>query len=156
MERKPIKRNPHIVKLSQDHHASLLFCFKIRQGLRRGVAVERIRPYVAYFSGHHFREHFQEEENILFAPALEDSLVRRAMEEHKIVLGLVDEILKTGGTTDQYSRLAQLVDDHVRFEERVLFPHLEQVYTQSQLEDIGKQLPDEALGDDYADEFWKK
>lgn len=159
MERKPIKRNPHIVKLSQDHHASLLFCFKLRQGLRHGVAASRMKPYVDYFSHHHFREHFAEEEQILFAPLKDkhDEMVQRALDEHVKVLSLVDAILSpTGGTDQQFAQLAQMVDDHVRFEERVLFPHLESVLSEDQLEEIGKQLPNKPLGDHYADEFWKK
>lgn len=156
MERKPIKRNEHIVKLSQDHHASLLFCFKIRQGLKRNIDPQRIRPYIEYFSQHHFREHFAEEEEILFRP-LQDKKVKQAMNEHVVILNLVDRILASdGGTQEQLLELASLVDNHVRYEERVLFPHLEKVLTEEQLEDIGNRLPDDALCDNYPDHFWKK
>jgi hemerythrin-like domain-containing protein len=52
-----------------------------------------------------------------------------------------------------------MVDNHVRYEERELFPHLEEILTEQQLESIGKQISaqhDPNLKDDFADEFWVK
>ena len=43
----------------------------------------------------------------------------------------------------------------MRYEERVLFPHLEEKLTDEQLEEIGKQISVEAIKDYYEDEFWK-
>jgi hypothetical protein len=53
--------------------------------------------------------------------------------------------------------LADLVDSHVRYEERELFPHLEQLIPEEQLVVVEKQLAaahDSNLKDDYPDEFW--
>ena len=52
--------------------------------------------------------------------------------------------------------LADTVEDHIRYEERVLFPHLQQELSNEQLEIIGEQIVDEPLADNYEDEFWKK
>lgn len=75
MEGKPIKRSKYIIKLSRDHNASLLFCWKIRQGKRLGVESERIKPYVAYFAKEHLSPHFFEEETILFLRRLMTNLL---------------------------------------------------------------------------------
>jgi hypothetical protein len=68
MEQKPIQRNKHIKQLSKDHHYSLLFSWKIKQGIRRGVKIERMNKYVQYFRENNMQLHFREEEDILFAP----------------------------------------------------------------------------------------
>jgi len=68
MIRKPIKRNEHIRKLSQEHHFCLLFCWKVRQGVKKEIAPDRIWRYVQYFWHGHLRPHFKSEEKILFAP----------------------------------------------------------------------------------------
>jgi len=68
MEKMPIKRNENIVKLSRDHHASLLFCWKLRQGIKYHSSIERMVKYVQYFWNQHFTPHFKEEEEFLFAP----------------------------------------------------------------------------------------
>ena len=54
------------------------------------------------------------------------------------------------------TRLANLIDDHIRYEERKLFPHLEKALSDKQLEEIGRKLdaqPSPAT-DDFEDQFW--
>ena len=156
MEKKPIKRNPNIVKLSKDHHASLLFCWKLRQGVKLHVDIERMDKYVDYFWSQHFAQHFKEEEEILFAP-VQDDKVLKAIEDHKKIKSLVDEIIsRKKEDAKRLSTLADMVDDHVRYEERILFPHLETVLSGEQLEAIGSRLSDEPLLDTYQDNFWVK
>ncbi len=59
---------------------------------------------------------------------------------------------------EQLEKLADLVDDHVRYEERELFPHIEKTLKPAQLEAIGEQLNKHPsiLLDEYEDEFWVK
>lgn len=156
-EPKPIKRSKHILQLSKDHHFSLLFCWKIRQGLKYGVDAERIKKYVQYFWEKDMQEHFREEEDILFA-AVKDDKVQKALGDHQQIKQQI-ELLKTL-TGEEVAKLlsavADKVDAHIRYEERELFPHLEKVLTESQLGVIGKQLKAEPItGDEYPDEFWK-
>lgn len=157
MEKKPIKRNENIVKLSRDHHASLMFCWKIRQGVKQHIATDRMVKYVEYFLNQHFIPHFREEEEVLFKP-LDDAKTQKAIIDHGIIKETVNEILLSGKTNQQkeLSTLADLVDDHVRYEERILFPYLEQELSKEQLENIGTQIPGEPLKDTFPDDFWVK
>lgn len=158
-EKKPIKRNEHIVKLSKDHHFTLLFCWKIRNGLKFGVEPSRIINYVNYFWQHLMQPHFSEEETVLFAP-VQDAAVQRALNEHAQIAEQIRALTADeNNEATQLSTLADTVDNHVRYEERELFPHLENVLTDEQLNAIGKQLDaqhDPALKDDFTDEFWLK
>jgi hemerythrin-like domain-containing protein len=157
MEKKPIKRNEHIVKLSRDHHASLLFCWKIRQGIKYHVEPDRIIQYVRYFWEHHFSIHFKEEEEFLFAP-LKDEVVQKAIDDHEKIKIFIDQITVEGmeSEDDILLELAEMVDQHVRYEERILFPHLEEKLSDEQLEAIGKQIDTAPLTDNYPDNFWTK
>ena len=159
MKKTPIKRNDNIVKLSRDHHGGLLFCWKLKQGIKHHAAKERMIKYVQYFWDHHFYEHFREEEQILFAPLKDkDKLVQKAIEDHQRVKTLINEIIFSGSENqhDKLSALANMVDEHVRYEERILFPHLEKELSEEQLENIGKRISDEPLKDNYEDTFWIK
>lgn len=158
MERKPVKRSPYIIKLSRDHHASLLFCWKLRQGLKLGIDGERMQPYVAYFAKDHMTPHFAEEEDILFPAAAQDPLVLQAMDEHRMINQLVDQIGAATGSQlpDLLHDIANRVDEHVRFEERVLFPHLEKIVPEDALKRISEQLDHEPEKDIYQDHFWVK
>ncbi len=154
--KKPIKRNENIVKLSRDHHASLLFCWKIRQGIKHHIDVDRMANYVRYFWTQHFAPHFGEEEAFLFAP-LKDDKVQRALDDHKQIKTSI-ETMDRFGIQDREGKLLQLadmVDEHVRYEERILFPHLELALSDEQLTQIGTQISDEPLLDTYQDAFWK-
>jgi hypothetical protein len=155
---KPIRRSEHLLQLSKDHHFTLLFSWKIRQGLKYGVDAGRIKKYVQYFWEKDMLGHFREEEDILFAP-VKDAEVEKAIEDHRQIKEQV-ELLEA--STDEeaaklLSALADQVDAHVRYEERALFPHLERVLTEKQLEAIGALLKKKpVLHDEYADEFWLK
>ena len=157
MEIKPIKRNVNIVKLSQDHHASLLFCWKIRQGIKYHIEFNRLNDYVEYFWTNHLREHFKEEEQFLFG-SFPDENIERAIEEHQKIKDLINKLPfeAAGKQNDLLSELAEAVNQHVRFEERILFPHLEKKLSGEQLEMIGSQINDEPLQDNYQDNFWTK
>jgi hypothetical protein len=157
MTAKPIKRNQSLVKLSREHHLSLLFGWKIRQGIKNNTAPSRIVPYAGYFREHHLLPHFREEEEILFIPA-SDPLVRRAKEEHIRIREHIESLLnfRDSALKEQLLLLADELDKHIRFEERELFPHLEKILLPDQLERIGRQL--QAAGpegeDLYEDAFW--
>jgi len=157
MEKKPIKRNPNIVKLSRDHHASLLFCWKLRQGIKRHAAIDRMVKYIQYFWVQHFAPHFKEEEEFLFA-SVNDDKIQKAIEDHRRIQMLINELsyLDSKESAERLPGLADTVDEHVRYEERVLFPHLENALSEEQLELIGGRISDKPLQDNYEDNFWEK
>ena len=53
-----MKRNENIVLLSRDHHFGLLHAWKIKQGLKKGVALERIATYIIFHWQHNQEAHF--------------------------------------------------------------------------------------------------
>lgn len=159
MERKPIKRNEHIVPLSREHHYGLLFCYKIRTGLKNNVDLTRIRSYINFFWDSHLQKHFKDEETLLFN-RIDTPLCLKAKEQH---VNISDQIKAINGTEREnpiaYQTLEALVNDHTRLEERELFPYLESVLSQEDLQGVGKQLlkdREEHFSDDYPDEFWIK
>ncbi|MEO6830871.1 MAG: hemerythrin domain-containing protein [Chitinophagaceae bacterium] len=159
MEDKPIKRDPNIVLLSREHHFGLLFGWKLRQGLKFGIEPERMKGYIMYFWGDNLREHFATEERLLFQDKSDD-MVAEGLKQHKGIQYLVEEIKQSEQpTVAQMNELADLVSDHIRFEERELFPHLEEKFSDVELINIGRILEElhrTPLKDDYPDEFWLK
>lgn len=159
MEHKPIKRNEHLVPLSKDHHYGLLFCYKIRTGLKENVDLNRIRKYINFFWDTHLQKHFNDEETLLFN-LIDTSLCSKAKNQHVTILEQIKAI--NGAEKDNplaYSKLETLVNDHIRLEERQLFPYLESVLSQADLSEIGKQLlqdREKPFNDNYKDEFWIK
>ena len=152
---KPIKRSKQLTPLSKDHHDGLLFAWKIRQGLKNNTDIKLIAEYVQWFWKNHLEEHFREEEQIL-APHLpaDNELLKQMFDEHENIEAMIhinenipDAVLLAG--------LAQAIDDHIRFEERVLFPYAEKIIPETELNLIYEQLPKEkAECEKWEREFW--
>ena len=153
-----MKRHASIIPLSKDHHFGLLCCWKVRQGVKLNVDPARIGQYVHHFWQDHLQDHFREEETILFNALENDPQCNKAVEQHRELTAAVQS-LPSGISTDNLLQFAALLDEHIRFEERVLFPFLEQKLSEEQLAAIGKSLEElhtTKTEDDYPDEFWVK
>lgn len=114
-------------------------------------------PYVDYFWNEHMAPHFREEEELLFDHAPESELVQQALREHVAIRRLAGEGA-SATNTEPLQQLALLVNDHVRFEERTLFPFLEQNLSEEILRSIGAALDavHHPAADTWEDAFWKK
>ena len=154
----PIKRTEYIKALSKDHHSGLLFCWKIKEGIKKGVTTDRLNSYMNYFWEGHLKSHFEEEEVLLFNPLKDDPLSIQALDEHVQLLAQINSLNTPGlHDTGEYLDFTQVLTDHIRFEERVLFPHLEQALSQEALVKIGEALHSAheiPFEDTYKDEFW--
>lgn len=161
MEKKPIKRSVEIMPLSREHHFSLLFSWKILQGLKNNTTTERMADYVAYFWENNLRLHFKQEEVALFCHFPDDDLVKRALAEHQTMRQLIQSLGDNRSVETECRQeledLAQLIKSHVRMEERELFPTLEKRLSGEALKQAGVVLHDmcdTSSDDDYTDEFW--
>src|SRR3546814_11895598 len=82
-----------------------------------------------------------QEEDVLFR-TVKDAFVKRAYDEHHEINETV-HLLNSSDIEKAPSlalKIANLVDNHVRFEERELFPHLERVIYEPKLIEIGKEI----------------
>jgi hemerythrin-like domain-containing protein len=156
---KPIKRSKELVSLSRDHHDGLLLCWKISMGLDKSVAISRIRAYILYTFDNDLDEHFKQEEEHLFPLLPADNELRREAEMHHAALR---EMITGFRSSEQVPALslkyfAEVLKNHIRFEERVLFNFIEKEVSQTSLVSAGTKLnshPD--CKTEWADQFWVK
>lgn len=150
---KPLKRDKNLQPFSRDHHHTLLLCWKIRKGFSKDIATERIKKYTDWFYHNHVRNHFELEEKYIF-PILgpENKLIKKAVSEHKRLQKLFEE---PEDVSHALSLLEEELEQHVRFEERVLFPEIQEVASEDQLKLIAAHHSDERFEDNLSDEFWK-
>lgn len=92
---------------------------------------------------------------------MDDELVKRAYNEHKQINESIMNLhyLTQKETASFISKIANLIGEHVRFEERELFPYLENKIAEAELTQIGKKrkhLKPEITQDVFDDEFWKE
>lgn len=154
---KPIKRDPALVAFSKDHHFGLLLVWKIRQGVRTGIAPVRISRYVTYFFDQDLFYHFADEEEYLFSELSPRGEARqRAENEHQLIRTLVAVIRRSPDDVALLNQFADLLEGHIRFEERVLFNQLQAVLSEEKLLKLLHEIPERPhLPDsDWEDDFW--
>jgi len=153
-DRKPIKRSAALTPLSHDHHEALLLVWKIRHGIKNDIELNRISSYCLWFWRHHLEHHFEQEEKVLVPFFGIGSLYSsRLFTEHKAIRDLI-KALSAEPDLALLEKLANTLNDHVRFEERTLFNEVEALATPEQLGEIGEALKEEKMAELWEDEFW--
>jgi hemerythrin superfamily protein len=153
----PVKRHLAMQSFSREHHFGLLLVWKIRQGLLKSIDPERISAYVLYFYKTDLEKHFKDEERLLFGKLLPDNDLRKQAEaDHQAVYALVADLEHNGKDADLLRRLADRLEQHIRFEERQLFNHLQDLFSTNEMEGIGARLPNDSRdpGEEWEDKFW--
>lgn len=138
-----MKRNPNLVNLSSEHHDGLVIALRIKKGVDSVDNQAIILDYILQIWPellHHFE---QEEDNFLAYPSINRAHpeVNRMIQEHQQFADLVQEL--NNNPTDLKDKIlafSNLLKDHIRFEERILFPYLESILTEVELQEIGRNL----------------
>jgi hemerythrin-like domain-containing protein len=139
-----MKRNENLKTLSWEHHDGLVVAFRLQQGLKKGAAIPDMARYILHIWDNTLRDHFQREEQTI-NPNLEQRregkpLVEQMMGEHKSFKNIITQIKNDQTGRNSIDEFAKLLNHHIRFEERELFPMLERLATKEELAKIGQAL----------------
>ena len=152
MSQKPMKRHKALQPLSREHHHGLLLSWKIRAGFSKNIEPQRMKTYADWFFKTHLIPHFEmEEEHIFSILEADNEFVKRALSDHRRLKRLFSE----EDIRAALSNIEEVLDAHIRFEERVLFPEIQKVATEEQLQHIEEIHHEEGFVDNLDDEFWK-
>ena len=149
------KRHPSLVPLSHDHHHGLALALRCRKHalgqLNPGDrdSVEDCAAEVDRFFQAALLPHFEAEEKVLF-PALSghgpwDATVRQLEKEHDVFRTQLSG--RESGGADHGSALRKflfdfgdLLERHIRLEERELFPMFEKLIPQDEADRLGAEI----------------
>lgn len=152
----PIKRSQELVVLSQEHHHALVFCTRLKKAYQTDL--KTLQHFVSDFWDNEQQNHFDNEEKWLLPEMKEEKLKNQFIEEHQQIRKLIAQIkeAKNDGV-ELATDLAIILNNHIRFEERVLFPYLEKTIETQKLVIIGEQLSEKEVScHKFTPEFWKK
>lgn len=126
-----MKRHPALVSLSHDHHHALVAARRLRRAATSdadpAAAVASFASFFATESSVHFRE---EEEHVFPLVAGVDEaqpLVVEALLQHQSLRALVRRLESSEDVRAVMTEIAELLEAHVRLEERELFPLIERI-----------------------------
>jgi len=148
-----MKRHEALVQLSRDHHFGLLLCWKLKEGLKKDISVERMSKYIVLFYEQNLKPHFAEEEETIFL-ILGNShpLIEEAISQHRELEKMISDGFET---PEQIQTFRDLLELHIRTEERQIFPEIENTATEEELQNLLKQNYPELKEPEYEDLFWK-
>lgn len=150
-----MKRANQLQPLSRQHHLGLHVGRHAKECADNPQAIaEHWQALSSYMSD--MRNHFQIEDNLIVDALLPYQstqpdvacALKTLEEQHKQLNALTAEIKaseenKNAVSVDQVRALANLLYDHVRFEERELFPIVEKYLTEDELNAIYNASPDD-------------
>ena len=156
-----VTRHAALIPLSHDHHHGLVQARRLRRAASASTS-ERLRAAVTFlaFFASETRTHFRDEEEHLFpllvgAEESVTALLTRALLEHQQLHALVAALeadVSTGDVSEEHMReLAEALEQHIRFEERTLFPLIETVASDNALRRLQEAAVERAVDLSAAD-----
>jgi hemerythrin-like domain-containing protein len=132
-----------LIPLSHDHHEALVEARRLRRGADEPEPTDAATAFLAFFASSAV-PHFREEEEVLFPRVVDAAearaLVVQALLEHQRLHAATAELralVAQGNATQVVAtsmrELATLFENHVRLEERRLFPLIEALLTEETL-----------------------
>jgi hemerythrin-like domain-containing protein len=157
-----MKRNQNLITLSWEHHDGLVVAFRLQKGLKNHIATEKLSYYILYVWEQVLSGHFWQEEQTLIAQLAKTTESRAALEkmktDHNRFRQLIEDLKSDMARSDHVNTFSSLLNQHIRFEERDLFPLLENECSPEELSHIGDFLKKhhKIACLDWQDKFWEK
>jgi len=139
-----LKRHPGLKPIARDHGVGLVFAERLSKSIRasrddRARLAEQMRTNCRDV----ILQYLEDEESVLSRFITNESMLEEFMGKHTAVRAVSDKLHKTDlGSQPEMGLLARVsdaLDDYIRWEERVLFPALEETLDDDQLEELSKQ-----------------
>jgi hemerythrin-like domain-containing protein len=137
-----MKRHPALRELSSDHHQGLVHARRLVKAADTGQDLEQTARAFLDFWREHTTRHFREEEEVLL-PAYarradpSDPSVVRVLVDHvhirRLAADLDRQLDRSEPPADTMRRIGEMLRAHIRHEEDVLFPMIEQALPEPEL-----------------------
>ena len=133
----------------------------VMKGIRKNADLQVMKDFILRGWSAELFEHFRLEEEILL-PALPPVLFNschknRLFLEHEAIRSIIFRLQEGMYSVTDITQFAVSLEQHIRFEERILFPEIEQLLPADVLEKIGVQLQHADIKNcmDYPVKFWE-
>ena len=141
-----MKRDEALTPLSRDHHQALHQALKLKRA-DEASAPDALRGMVEFFDADGAL-HFRVEEEVLLPAYVRDGgadpadeAIARVLTDHVWIRARIGALREAGEVrVDDVRELGARLDDHVRHEERVLFPAIEAALSAEQLAALGRAV----------------
>ena len=156
-----MKRDTALQPLSHQHHNELLGCLLIKKGVSKKADKKVLKEFILRFWDEDLKQHINDEENILL-PYLSGHPVSQQYKQiikrdHDMIRLLAERVRFHDDGYTLFNVFAALVEEHIRFEERVVFGKIQEQLSESQRLQLQSAL--QSLSGrkctDYPVKFWE-
>lgn len=153
MTNAPLKRHEALKNLSREHHDGLIFALRLQKGVVKKADFQEMEEYATWFWNHHLIPHIEMEEKHLF-PRVEEglTLVKEAKRQHRELKALFQ--IKSKDYED-FTAIYELLQKHIRFEERELFNWIQEELNENQLAEFHAIHNSQQACEVWSNPFWK-
>lgn len=142
-----IKRHEALKPLSQHHMAGLHIALKLsRAGTNKSrLPISDIIHDAEEFWNPDGSNHFREEEDILLPvyakyEKVDTETIKNMLMEHVLIRSKMQQLLAEELAMEEMHELGALLENHIREEERVIFPMIEQALPEGELSRLASYL----------------
>ena len=155
-----MKRHEQLQPLSRQHHNGLLAALLLKKGIAKSAAANLMAAFIVDFWKNDLNEHFESEEEVLIPAlintSLDKNLTEQLLKEHALIRSYIDLLKDNPDDLSTIKAFQELLEKHIRFEEKVYFPAAEKLLSEEQLQKIGGQLKEEGENCmNYSVKFWE-
>ena len=144
-------RHPALIPLSHDHHHGLALALRCRKqalGQLRPMGVKGLKERAGEFReffANQLVPHFRAEEEVLF-PQMRvlvpesEAIIEQLIRDHQQIRAAIPQLQSEAGLGKLVFDVGDLLERHIRKEERELFPLFEQHVGETGAETIGEEI----------------
>jgi len=144
---RPLRRDPALVPLSHDHHQGLVAAQRLKRGEPAYRDCDDPIQSILLLWERELEFHFRQEEEHLFDPGGKGGelvgMIGRALDEHAEFRRMVAACADGDRGDGLVREFGLLLERHIRFEERELFPALQEHLDRELLAELGAIIAEE-------------
>ncbi len=152
---KKASRNENLYVFSHEHHHGLVFAVRLKKASQTDSVT--LKKYITDFWDNALDNHFKKEEDLFLHLLTNKDLKKQFLEEHQVINSIVKDIqISNNSIVQKALELSEQLKLHVKFEEKQLFPWLQENLSVEELNKIGTSLNKvEVKAHEFVPKFWE-
>lgn len=156
-----MKRDVSLQPLSRQHHDALMACLMIEKGVRKNTDLKILQDFTRQVWEKDINTYFTLQENYL-VPNLRQNkfpeyIIQSLLRDHELLRVLSQRILNGGASYQGFLAFSTLLEQHIRFEERLVFEKAQEMVPEKELMKVGEHFPTQSnsICKNYPVKFWE-
>jgi iron-sulfur cluster repair protein YtfE (RIC family) len=153
-----MKRHAALQPLSRQHHQGLLVVLLLKKGLAKKADPVVMNQFILAAWQQELNMHFEKEEQVLLPSStgfIDQYLLDKLLLDHASIRQTIQRLATGKVSSDLITNFAQNLETHIRWEEKVLFPSIENILPANILNTLELEDVDQYNCIHFPVKFWE-